>query len=389
MRLGWTRWTVNETQKSTIYLGIMSGTSLDGLDGVAINIERTPLEVLEHRHHAWPEDVALSLLHIAEGRPITIEHLLRASQDVSEAYVRLAQSLLSSIDRTAVKALGMHGQTVWHQPPEDGRLGYSLQLGSPAWVSARIGFPVVGDFRTADMALGGQGAPLVPHAHHLIFSHPDEGRAVVNLGGIANLTGLFPGQMIWASDTGPANMLMDDLARHFSKGRLSFDPEGAHAAAGRNHPEILAQLLADPFFERPFPKSTGRERFGRHFAKSLYHLSWEDASHTAGQLTVEGVRRAVAALPRVPTRVIVAGGGANNAWLLSQLALALDPVIVERSSDHGIDPIHLEAIAFALLAQARIHGQPANLPSATGASAPVLLGVVADSRFLLGSPSAG
>jgi len=197
------------------------------------------------------------------------------------------------------------------------------------------------------------------------------------LGGIANLTGLMPGRPIWASDIGPGNMLLDDLARHFSGGTLAYDPEGAHARRGQNHPQLLAQLLEDDFFALPFPKSTGRERFGGEFAQILHPLSWEDASCTAGHLTLEGVRRALAALPDRPIRLIVAGGGAHNPWLLEQLTASLSPVRVQASTDYGIAPLQLEAIAFAMLAQARQEGHYANLPSVTGARAPTLLGSVA------------
>jgi len=370
---------------TAVYGGIMSGTSLDGLDGVIVDLGQQPPQVLAQAHQRWPSDLVRRLRQAADGREVTTAEVLQMSQEVSESHIQLGQALLCEVKRSSVAAVGMHGQTVWHRPPKGGVLGYSLQLGSGSWVAARLGIRVVSDFRLADMALGGQGAPLAPYAHLRLFAHPSEIRAVLNLGGIANLTGLLPGQPVWASDVGPANMLMDDLARHYSHGAFDYDPEGMHAARGKNHPELLAHLLADDFFALPFPKSTGRERFGGAFTRMLHTLTWDDASHTAGRLTVEGIARAIRSLPARPVRLIVAGGGVHNAWLMDQLAQALFPVAVESSAAYGVDPLHLEAIAFALLAQARLNGQCANLPSVTGARASTVLGVVADGRVTSGS----
>jgi anhydro-N-acetylmuramic acid kinase len=356
----------------------MSGTSLDGLDGIIARFDTDGNITVAHRcHHPWDSALRDALLLLAENQPTTIQAVLQLSQQVSEAHVALAADLLRRMDPSLVRAIGMHGQTVWHQPPDALQPGYTLQLGSPSWVAARIGIPVVGDFRLADMSLGGQGAPLAPFAHAYLFAHPHEARAVLNLGGIANLTGLFPRRPVWASDTGPANMLMDDVARHFSGGTCAYDEDGQHAARGRSHPDLLQALLADPFFLLPFPKSTGRERFGQQFSRILHGLSWDDASHVAGLLAVAGVERAVKALPVLPARVIVAGGGALNSWLCGRLAAALAPILVESSQAYGVAPQDLEALAFATLAKARLEGIPANLPSVTGAIRPTLLGVIA------------
>lgn len=362
-----------------VYIGIMSGTSVDGLDAVAIRTtpgSRMPT-VLDHRFRPWSPAEREAILSAAEGAPVAAQDWLELAEMISDGHVAVARDLLNGLDTTPVTAIGMHGQTLWHRPPSATRKGASLQLGWPGWVAVELGVPVIGDFRVADLALGGGGAPLAPWAHARLFADPTEPRAVLNLGGIANLTALIPGQAVWASDVGPGNMILDDLCRRRAGGLLAFDPDGSGARRGRADPRRLAAMRRDPFFQAPFPKTTGRERFGRTFSRGLDDLTLDDALATALELTVWSVARAVAALSERPRRVIVGGGGAFNGRLMERLAEALAPCAVESSAGYGIDPQHLEAVAFALLAEAYLEGIPANLPAVTGASAPAILGVMA------------
>jgi anhydro-N-acetylmuramic acid kinase len=265
----------------------------------------------------------------------------------------------------------MHGQTIHHTPPPD---GVTWQLGWPSWVAARTRIPTAGDFRVADAALGGQAAPLAPLAHGAFFGDPAERRVVLNIGGIANITVLEPGgAAVAAFDTGPGNMVVDGVVQDASGGRILFDDGGRIARSGHVAPRLLDALLADDYFHRAAPKSTGRERFGQAFRTPLRSLNMEDAAATAVALTVETVRTAI--LEAHPDRVIVAGGGTRNTWLMEQLDAAL-PVPVEDSSRYGILPEAVEAAVFAWLGDACRRRVRHALGPITGGK-PTRLGVMA------------
>jgi len=285
-----------------------------------------------------------------------------------------------------VAAVGSHGQTIWHIPPEDGRRGATLQLGDPSIIAERTGIDVVSDFRSRDVAAGGHGAPLVPFADRILFSLSGRSRVLQNLGGIANVTWLPPrgsASELLAFDTGPGNALIDLAAERATGGRLLCDLGGAMAARGDVIEPLLARLLADPFFGESPPRSTGRERFGDPLLDTVLgehpcstQQQWDDLLATLTELTARSIgdayRRWV--LPLGVDDVVLTGGGARNAELVRRIEAALDPVPLADSASLGLDPAAREAAAFAVLAWAHLLGTPANVPSATGALGGRVLG---------------
>jgi anhydro-N-acetylmuramic acid kinase len=318
-------------------------------------------------------------------------------REVTLAFAGAAAELLRDAGVTAaeVDALGCHGQTVWHEPPGPGTRhgaatpGTSLQLLDPALLAARTGVPVVSDFRSADLAAGGQGAPLVPWPDQVLFAAEGAARALLNVGGVANVTRVPPresGEAPLAFDTGPGNALMDEAVRLATGGAGNRDTDGAMAAAGAVDPTLLARLLADPFFQLDPPRSTGRERFGAALVRELageLGLSpgsdgWADLLATLAAFTVESAAAALErwVLPRGVVSVVVTGGGARNPVLVAGLRARLAPLPVETGAAAlgGVDPDAREAAAFALLAWAYLEGVPGNVPGCTGASGPRVLG---------------
>jgi anhydro-N-acetylmuramic acid kinase len=291
-----------------------------------------------------------------------------------------------------VALIGSHGQTIFHQgrpvPYFGSPTASTLQIGEPSVIAARTGITTVGDFRPADIALGGQGAPLVPYADYLLYRHPKLGRVSLNLGGIANIT-VIPAaakpQQVFAFDTGPANMLIDALVSHFTRGRSCFDENAHLAAQGRSIPTLLNELLRDPYLKLSPPKSTGREYYGHAYVKKVLALGRRhrakpnDLIRAATIFTalsvVDALHRFV--LPKTEIhQLIVSGGGAHNPLILAQLSAALPGIEVLPSSRLGIPEDAKEAFAFALLAYEAFHQRPANLPSATGARGPAILGKI-------------
>jgi anhydro-N-acetylmuramic acid kinase len=295
---------------------------------------------------------------------------------VGELFAEAAMALLAStgLKMSAIRAIGSHGQTLRHRPRATPP--FTLQIGDPNLIAARTGIPVVADFRRRDMALGGQGAPLVPAFHAAVLSDPGECRAILNLGGVANLTLLAPGAPVTGFDTGPANGLMDAWARrHLGQ---AFDASGTWAASGRVSAPLLATLLAHPFLGLPPPKSTGPEDFSAAWLEECVteagELSPEAVQATLCEFTAVTVAQALAATPCV--RLICCGGGVHNRHLLARLAAHLPGIEIESSDRHGIDPDQVEAAAFAWLAARTLAGLPGNIPSVTGAARPAVLGAI-------------
>lgn len=361
-------------------LGLISGTSQDGIDAVLAEFEDGRWRGLRATHGGhYPEALRARLLALAyEQRPVTLAEYAELDREVADAFAQTALELLAreQLDARAITALGSHGQTVFH---DAGNVRNSLQIGDPSRIAVRTGITTVADFRRKDIALGGQGAPLLPVFHHALFAQAGEPRAVLNLGGIANLT-LLPDadpERVRGFDCGPANALMDEwVERHLG---LRYDGDGAWAARGRVHAPLLAALLADPYFARPAPKSTGRGYFRLGWVEQrhpgLNALATEDVQATLCELTARSAAEALQrALPQA-RRLLVCGGGARNAVLMRRLA-ALAGMPVESSQAHGLHPDWVEAAAFAWLAIRRLRAAPANLPGVTGASAPTTLGGV-------------
>ncbi len=359
-----------------LYAGLMSGTSLDGVD--AVLVEPSPKGGLRaHCHHAFAPALRQDLLALnSPGGSDELARAAIAARDLADAYAEVLADLLASagVTATELRAVGAHGQTVRHRP----ELGYTVQLLDAARLAERSGIAVVANLRSRDVAAGGQGAPLVPAFHAARFARPGEDVAVLNLGGIANLSLLGADGSVRGFDTGPANALLDHWIQ--AQRNLEFDAGGAWAAGGRIDPPLLAALLDEPFFALPPPKSTGRD---------LFHPGWlqqrlsavaapdpQDVMATLAALSAHTVCQALLTHAPRTRRLRVCGGGARNRFLMQQIAAGLPGVDVQDSSADGVAPEHVEAWAFAWLAQAFIEGRPGNLPAVTGAAGPRVLGAL-------------
>ncbi|HEX6971145.1 MAG TPA: anhydro-N-acetylmuramic acid kinase, partial [Limnochordia bacterium] len=376
-------------------IGLMSGTSADGIDAAAVEVVGRRWRLLAHVHQPYPDQLRSRLFLLFDPETARIDELCRLNTLLGEAFAAAALAAVraAGLPRAAFDAVGSHGQTVQHLPPRPGQSGdppATLQIGDPAIIAERTGIPTVADFRTRDMAVGGQGAPLVPWVDHWLFGRRGIGRIVQNIGGIGNATVLPPSgraKEVRAFDTGPGNMVIDGVVQALTGGGQAADWDGRLARAGRAHAELLEGWLNHPFLLRPPPKSTGREEFGRPFiaqaiaqAQSL-GLSVADTVATATELTVESIARSYEAF--VPewsqgaiAEVIVCGGGASNPQLMVRLAARLAPVPVRPIEAYGIPSQAKEALAFALLARQTLLGRSGNLPQATGARRAVVLGAV-------------
>jgi len=366
-------------------IGLMSGTSLDGVDGVLAALEpRTlrPLQVRAHVHTDLPPALAQELLALNQPGADELHRAATAANALMVVYAQVVHDLLAKAGCRAgdVLAVGAHGQTVRHHPQDHDGMGYTLQLANGALLAERCGVTTVCDFRSADVAAGGQGAPLVPAFHAACFSRPGNSVAVLNVGGIANLTLLAAGGEVRGFDTGPGNLLMDLWCRrHFGR---PYDADGALAASGRPIPGLLAAMQADPFFAMPPPKSTGRDAFHARWLDQ--HLQVADCAAarptdilaTLAELTAITVAEALRAQLPDATSLRVCGGGAFNGHLMARWRALLPGIDLATTAVEGVPPDQVEALAFAWLAACRLAGRTASLPAVTGARAPRVLGAV-------------
>jgi anhydro-N-acetylmuramic acid kinase len=364
-------------------IGLLSGTSADGVDAALVRLGgsggATRIETVAHLVVPYPPSLRQRVLRAPD---LTIEEAADLSLEIGEAFAQTAEAVAAAagLSRGEIDLVGSHGQTIFHRARRDGRPAATVQIGDAAPIAHRTGAVVVSDFRSADVAVGGEGAPLVPILDRLVFG--GLGRAVValNLGGIANVTLVRgPDAPVVAFDTGPANALLDAVARR--ELGAAFDRDGREAAAGSADAELLRRLLAHPYLESRPPKSTGRETFGDRLLDDVRRehptMRTADLLATLTAFTVESIVRAIerfVAPVAAPTEVIASGGGVHNRTLVDALRARLDPIPVTSSAAHGIDPDSKEAILFAVLANETVHGRPGNLPEATGASRPVVLG---------------
>ena len=372
-------------------LGLMSGTSADGLDCALTTIEGHGLgtRVLAVKSKTLPYTAAQRDFILSLFQPtVTPSQLCQASFQLGELFAQGALRFLGDlgVDPAAVDLLGSHGQTVWHQPPsacQAGEVPSTLQLGEPAVLAARTGVLTVGDFRVAELALHGEGAPLVPYCDFLLFRKAGVRRALQNIGGIANVAVLGDRpEDVLAFDNGPGNMILDALAPVASGGTLDCDRDGQLSARGRLQPDILAALLDDDYLRRPPPKSTGRERYGRSFAEALLARFAScppcDLLRTAVAFTAHAIADSLR--PLGIAELWVSGGGGHNPTLMAELQRLLAPVPVRpltalgQSLGLAVDLDNKEAVAFAVLAVQALHGEPANLPQVTGARGQAILG---------------
>ena len=386
-----------------IVIGLMSGTSADGIDAAVVRLEGAPpslvWDVLAHTHRPFVSTLRDEIFTCFRPETSSVDRLCRLNFSLGRALgaAALDAATQAGLSITQIDLIGSHGQTLWHEPPSGKEGGSTLQLGEPAMIAEMTGVPVVSNFRSRDMAVGGQGAPLVPLADWLLLSHPTKIRAAQNIGGIANMTFLppvatpssqpavpgNPAHGIFAFDTGPGNMLIDEAARLATDGAWNYDRDGALAAQGIVDESLLAEWMMESFFQQSPPRTTGRELFGTQRAGEYWSrasrrgLSPGDIVATLTALTARSIEHAYRTfLPMFPDEVIVSGGGARNPPLMAMLAERLMPASVTTSQEYGLDIEAKEAIAFAVLAYETWHKRPGNIPGATGASHAVVLGSI-------------
>jgi anhydro-N-acetylmuramic acid kinase len=367
------------------YAGVMSGTSLDGVDAViAAFPEKTDspfsCQLRGSAFVPFPAMLREALLALQKSGADELARSAHAANALADLYAQAVQEAAqqAGIKVAQLRAVGVHGQTVRHCPNE----GWSCQLNNPARVAEHLGIDIVADFRGRDLAAGGQGAPLVPAFHAAMFSSTLKHRVIVNIGGIANLTDLPPQGVVRGFDTGPGNVLLDAWYAQHQKG--TFDRDGAWAASGQVSPALLVALLSEPFFRKPPPKSTGRDVFhlawlGVHLA-SFPSLPPADVQATLLQLTATSIATAISKEAATAEEIFVCGGGAHNTALMNALNLLLAPRIVQSTDALGVAAQHVEALAFAWLARETLARRPGNLPAVTGAQGARILGAVYPSR---------
>lgn len=367
---------------SNLFIGLMSGTSLDGVDGVICDFAPSDglvLQVMAHAHRPFDSVFAAELLALNSSGPNELHRAALAGNLLAKIYAEVVHDLLLKADvkPSAVRAIGAHGQTVRHRPGEFDGVGYTLQLNSPALLAELSGIDVISDLRSRDVAAGGQGAPLVPVFHRAVFGRPDETVAVLNLGGIANLTALLSSGETQGFDCGPANALMDHwCATHLGQ---PFDRDGAWAASGEVDTGLLQRMQSDPFFGKPPPKSTGRDLFNPAWLENMLSsapsaLSPVDVQATLAELTAWAAGEAIKRYAFHATNALVCGGGALNGYLMRRIAIHAGTARVRPTDEEGLPAGEVEAAAFAWLAKAFIDGQPGNLVAVTGARGPRILG---------------
>ncbi|WP_333681434.1 anhydro-N-acetylmuramic acid kinase [Dyella sp.] len=361
-----------------LYVGLISGTSADGIDAALVRFEHDKPQLLHALTHAWPDALRTQVLRVAQDETtLDLDAFGRLDAAVGQTFADAVDALLvqSGTSASSVHAVGSHGQTVRHRP--SGEHPFTLQIGNASVIAERCGIDVVADFRSADVAAGGQGAPLLPAVHAMLLNAPGRTRVVLNLGGIANITVLAADGRVFGFDTGPANGLMDAWClRHRGE---AFDRDGAFAASGRVDESLLATLLDDPYFALPPPKSTGREHFHLGWLDARLHAataSPADVQATLLKLTVRSIVAAIDAHASDAEDVLICGGGVHNRVLVQRLRELLQPRVLGSTADYGVDPDYLEAAAFAWLARQRLLGLPGNLPAVTGARGPRVLGAI-------------
>lgn len=370
--------------RSGRYIGVMSGTSLDGIDVVIAAIDERMVAQQSRYSHPIPIAVKKAILGMCQGQVVTLAQVGELDRQMGSLYAEAINHLLakSSLSAQDITAIGCHGQTVWHQP--EGDEPFTMQIGDNNRVAALTGITTVGDFRRRDMAYGGQGAPLVPAFHHALLTHPVERRMVLNIGGIANLSLLLPGLPVRGFDTGPGNMLMDAwIWRNHAK---AYDKDAEWAMQGTVNQALLQQLLAEPYFARPAPKSTGRELFNLGWLEHQLSLQPEipavDVQATLAELTAISICDQVQ-LAGGCERLLVCGGGARNPLLMSRMAALLSGTEVCSTDAYGVSGDDMEALAFAWLAYRTLSGLPGNLPSVTGASQETVLGAIYPANHII------
>lgn len=364
---------------SELYIGLMSGTSLDGIDGVLADFSGPRMVATHHASAAFAPELRAELLALNTPGNNELHRAALSGNALALAYAEVVRKLLerSGHPASAIRALGAHGQTVRHRPQEFDGTGYTLQLGNPALLAERTGIAVVADFRSRDVAAGGQGAPLVPAFHQGVFGRAGETVLVLNIGGISNLSVLHADGRVWGFDCGPGNALMDFWCQQHTG--QPFDTDGAWAASGQVLPALLASLLDEPFLRKSPPKSTGRDLFNpqwlAHHLQPFASARPEDVQATLTEYTASACAFSVASYQHNSKTLAVCGGGALNAHLMARLRAACPTMADVVATDAlGLPALQVEAAAFAWLARQALHGLAGNLPSVTGALGARVLG---------------
>ena len=379
-------------QKRLRVAGLMSGTSTDGIDVAVIDIDSHSQKLIAFGMVPYTPAIRKAIFHLCNPKTSSVDDICHYNvvlgQLFAEALIKLCKKkriALGSID-----LIGSHGQTIYHNPPGTRygkqRIGSTLQIGEPSVIAERTGITTVADFRPRDMACGGQGAPLVTFADYRLFAHKRLNRAVQNIGGIANVTYLLAGAApadIIAFDTGPGNIILDELMTRITNGKKQYDRNGSMAAKGTLNQPLLNNMLKHPYFRRRPPKTTGREDFGTEYTQKLYKkaiskkLDAADIIATATAFTAVTIADAYRRFfPKIPNQIILCGGGAQNTALVKRLKDLLQPAKILTTGDFGIDPDAKEAVSFAILAWATVKGIANNVPAATGAVKSALLGKI-------------
>ncbi len=376
-------------KRHKLVVGLLSGTSADGIDAVLARVSgwglQTSTETLAFCTVPYSERMREAVLNIASGSG-NVADLCRMNFVLGERFAEAGLQVLrqAGIDKQDLDLVGSHGQTVCHVPRSPGEVASSLQIGEPDVIAERLGVPVVSDFRTRDIAAGGEGAPLSAYLDYLLFRREGPPRALLNLGGIANVTVVSEAaEDVFAFDTGPANMPLDDAIRVMTNGKEHFDKDGRQAARGRVDENLLKRLLEHQYFKLPFPKTTGREAFGADYVLPLLHRKGNnraiDVLATLTALVAHSIRDAFDEFifPRADVReILVSGGGVHNLTLMTHLRRLFSKLPIIPVEEAGVDPDSKEALLFAVLANDTIQGVPNNIPGATGARWPTVLGKV-------------
>ncbi len=372
-----------------LVIGLMSGTSVDGIDAALVDIQGTTHDLtvksIAGETYPYPPALRQQILEVCAGKPISMADLAALDEAIAQCFALAAQQIQPA--GYIAELIGSHGQTVFHQPAQPGRLGYSQQIGRGAVIAQVTGITAIDDFRTADIEAGGQGAPLVPKTDAYLLGDAQHHLCIQNIGGIGNCTYLPPhSEPDWEDrvlgwDTGPGNSLLDLAVIALTNGQQTYDENGAWAAQGQVDRALVDQWLQQDYFRQPPPKSTGRELFGQEYLaacrQAAAHLSDVDLLATLTDLTAASIADSYRRfLPRLPDRVLLCGGGARNEFLKICLQGHLPGAQVQTTAEAGVDSDFKEAIAFALLAYWRWHNIPGNLPKVTGARSAVLLGKI-------------
>ena len=379
--------------RGSLALGIMSGTSADGIDVALVRVAGRKVSLENFAAFPFPRGVQKSILNLGEGGPVTTREISQLNFLLGEIFAGAALTACKKfrVPPAQIAVIGSHGQTIFHQgipaPFNGRRIASTLQIGEPSVIAARTGITTVGDFRPADMAAGGQGAPLVPFVDFLLYRHPRIGRAALNIGGIANVTVIPAGakiEEVYAFDTGPGNMVIDALVRHYTHGRKAYDRNAEMAGRGTFLPRLSDDLMHDDYYVKPPPKTAGREQYGEAYVRRVLahrdsrRAKPEDVILTVTGVTAQSILYAFSLFVFSRTKVdelIVSGGGAHNPLLMRALGAAFENDFrIREASELGVPGDAKEAFAFAVLAHETLQKRPANVPGATGAKKAVVLG---------------